>query len=77
MPLDLTHNHFGDYTPLSRTPSVFRGHTLGPSGDHLWGQDELEDRPHFGLVENARANSASGRSPEEFHRFELQKLRSS
>lgn len=61
MPLNLTHNHFGDYTPVSRTPSGFKGPTPGTSGDPLWGQDELDDRPHFGLEGNHQDRVDSGR----------------
>ena len=49
MPLNLTHNHFGDYTPLSRTPSTFKGLTRVVSQNLRLGLDELGDRPHFGV----------------------------
>lgn len=54
MPLNVTHNRFGDYTPLSRTPSNFKGQTGGNSSHVGLGQDELHDRPHFGLEESPR-----------------------
>jgi hypothetical protein len=54
MPLNVTHNRFGDYTPLSRTPSSFKGQNGRSSSDDRLGQDELHDRPHFGLEESPR-----------------------
>ena len=51
MPLNLSHNHFGDYTPLSRTPAGFKSLIEGPQKGIRLGQDELRDRPHFGVDE--------------------------
>lgn len=56
MPLNLTHNHFGDYTPLARTPSNFKGPSLIGTQDVRLDLDELKDRPHFGIedIKSAR-----------------------
>lgn len=49
MPHHLTHSHFGDYTPLSRTPSTFSGPIQSGFKPSRFGLDELDDRPHFGV----------------------------
>jgi hypothetical protein len=61
MPLNVTHNRFGDYTPLSRTPSSFKGQNGGSSSHDGLAQGELHDRPHFGLEESPRIRISSRR----------------
>lgn len=57
MPLHLTHNHFGDYTPLARTPAGFKSPSLGGKPGFRHGLDELHDRPHFGVEETSTGPS--------------------
>lgn len=62
MPLNLTHNQFGDYTPLARTPSKFWSHKKS-TGTHLqFGLDELNDRPHFGVEDIRTTQNDAKRS---------------
>ena len=59
MPHHLTHSHFGDYTPLSRTPSTFSGPIQSGLEPSRFGLDELDDRPHFGVEELKSRQSGS------------------
>ena len=61
MPLHLTHNQFGDYTPLTRTPSKFTSHRESAAPNLRFGLDEINDRPHFGVedIRTARSDASS------------------